>query len=85
MDIVADLGEGFLPNSIKEDPNFLYWAKTRSYRVKAKKLLDKINFGEIENNLTIKAYKEIMMMSGKTKKESDIAGAKLYLARKNAG
>ena len=84
IDLIVDVGDWSVPETLKGNPEFLYWLQQRSYRLHSKRILKKIEFGEHENNYTIKGFKNLLMMSGKSKKEADLAGAKLYLARKDA-
>ena len=81
---MVDLGDWAVPDKLKQNEEFLYWLKARSYRLKAKRIVNKIIFGEKENNYTVKGYKSLLLMAGSSKEESDLAGAKLYMARKNA-
>ena len=81
---MVDLGEWILPDHLKFDVEFLYWLKTRNYRLHSKRIIKKINFGEIENRYTIGGYKSLLIMSGVSKQEASLRGAKLYLASKNA-
>ena len=81
---MSNLGEWTLPDELKNDIEFLYWLNQRSYRFHSKKILNKLKYGELENNYTVKGYKTLLRMAGTPKKEADLAGARLYLDRKNA-
>lgn len=82
---MAEFGFECLPPQLKSDSVTLKWMKARSYRYQSKQALNKFHYGLADmSTISVKHYKNMLILSGEDKIKAQEAAAKLYLKRQQA-